>query len=99
MDEYIYQEHEVADGTHILVYKLLEGSYMFERKIFVPVSEYHPDSIVTVLTSQFRPLFSGSREMVWDWLRHNRENEEIKMVGIGKDFQLLSISEFLYHHD
>lgn len=42
MDDYIYQTHVTENGAHILVYKfdVDRNDYFFERKIFVPVSEF-----------------------------------------------------------
>lgn len=86
--DYTYQIHNTERGTDILVFKDL----MFERKIFVGVSEYNPDCLAHILTEDFQPLFGGCHEFVAMRLIGDKE---AKMVAVGKDFQILSISEYL----
>lgn len=91
MDEYMYQEQETENGTHILVFK----EEIFDRKIFVPVSEYHPDSLACVVDGSFIELFTSSHRNVVRWLRENPGQG--KMVGTGADFQILPVNEYLAH--
>jgi len=91
MDEYTYQEQETETGTHILVFR----EDVFERKVFVPVSEYYPDSLACVVDGGFHELYTGSHRNVVRWLRENPG--QAKMVGTGGDFQILSVSEYLSH--
>jgi hypothetical protein len=91
MAEYTYQIHETENGTHILIFK----EDVFERKEFVPVSEYHPDSVATVVNENFLELFTGSHDYVVWWIKNNPGQG--KMVGAGSDFQILPVKEYLSH--
>ncbi len=93
MDEYTYQEHETESGTHILIFKEEAGSHIFVRKVFVPVSDYQPDSLACVVDGGFRELYTGPHKNVLKWLRENPGKG--KMVGIGSDFQILSVDEYI----
>ena len=95
MSDQTYQIHNVEGGTHILVFEDEGGGQVFQRKIFVSNSEFHPDSIAHVLAWGYRALYSSSHEFVVKWLKENQKNEQVKMVGIGKDFQILSVAEYL----
>lgn len=92
MDEYTYQIHETENGTNILVFK--DG--MFERKAFVPVSEYRSGDAF-VLTREWRVLVYGSHHFVAEWLSKNTD-APAKMISIGSDHQILSVSEYLSLH-
>jgi hypothetical protein len=48
----------------------------------------------SVLDSKFRTLFMGEPEEVLEWLR-TTDNDQAKMVCVGEDMQLLSISEYV----
>lgn len=92
MDDYTYQIQDVEDGTHILIF----NNGLFERKVFVPVSEYNPDSVAWVIGSGFRELYVGTHANVISWLKNHSENP--KAIAVGKDFQILSISEYISLH-
>ena len=96
MNDYTYQEQETETGTHILVFREETGSHVFERKVFVPVSEYNPDSLACVVDGSFHELYSGSHHNVVKWLKENPGRAE--MVGTGGDFQTLSVSEYISLH-
>ncbi|AVD99477.1 hypothetical protein SEA_BING_55 [Streptomyces phage Bing] len=95
MDEYTYQEQETETGTHILIFREEAGGHVFQRKIFVPVSEYHPDALACVVDGAFHELYTGSHKNVVKWLNENPG--KAKMVGTGGDFQILSVSEYIFH--
>ncbi|QPX71431.1 hypothetical protein SscP1EGY_33 [Streptomyces phage SscP1EGY] len=95
MDEYTYQEHETDDGTHILVFKEQAGAHTFVRKVFVPVSEYHPDSLACAVDGKFHELYTGSHKNVVKWLKENPG--QAKMVGTGADFQILPVNEYIFY--
>lgn len=95
MDDYTYQSHSTESGEHILVF--VNG--VFERKVFVPVSEHRMESLGWVLGEDFRELFRGTHEYVLNWLERNQKTGLAKMVAVGKDFQLLSVSEYKSLHN
>ena len=95
MSDRTYQIHEFESGTHIL---LFDKDGLYERKMSVPVSEYHPDSVVNVIDREFRTLFVGTPDYAIKWLQRNKDNPNPAMVSIGKDHQLLSVEEFLELH-
>jgi hypothetical protein len=89
VDDYTYQMHETERGTHILVFKNGE----FERRIIVPVSEYK-DGYADVLDGQFCELYSGPHKYVLEFLERNADLKSPKMIAVGKDKQILSVSEY-----
>lgn len=95
MNNYTYQEQETETGTHILIFREEAGAHIFERKVFVPVSEYHPDALACVVDGGFHELYRGSHKNVVKWLNENPD--QAKMVGIGEDFEILSVSEYIFH--
>lgn len=90
MNDYTYQIHETGSGTHILIFK--DG--IFERKIVVDPSEYNPECLVRVLDRCFETIFLGTQQFVLNWIRRNRGDDRSKMIAVGKDMQLLSVSEY-----
>lgn len=95
MSDHTYLTHEFESGSHILVF---DDKGSFERKIFVPVSEYNPASISYVLADGFVELFVGTPEYVVKWLQRYNNEVEPKMVTVGKDFKILSVEEFKELH-
>lgn len=94
MDDYTYQVHEVEDGTHILVFK----NGLFERKVFVSVSEYNPECLVNVISRGFHVLFCGTNIYAIKWLQRNKDNPDPAMVTVGKDFQVIPVREYIALH-
>jgi hypothetical protein len=78
-------------GDLILVFND-EGVYV--RKVFVPKSEFRPSAYVWVLDEKFWTLFQANSFFVLKWLEEDPDRGLAKQVGIGKDFQILSIREF-----
>lgn len=95
MNDRTYQEQETESGTHILIFKEEGGTHIFEQKMFVPISEYHPDALACVVDKNFHELFTGSHKYAVEWLKENPG--QAKMVGTGADFQILSVSEYIFH--
>lgn len=93
MDEKTYQLHETERGTHILVFD--DG--VFERKIFVDLSEYHPDSVARILDRNFNTLFKGTHTRVMEWLM-THDLHSARMVAVGQDQQLLSLGMYRSIH-
>lgn len=89
MNEYTYQIHETEIGTHILVFN--DG--VFERKVFVDLSEYHPDSVASVLNKDWGTLFKGTHDRVMTWMM-THDLTDAKMVAVGKDMQVMSLGEY-----
>lgn len=96
MDDRIYQVHETEIGTHILFYKNEDGTYIFDRKVVVPVSEYDPKSVACVVDSGFKELFTGAHIYAVKWIIEHPS--QAKMVALGRDFQILSVEEYLAIH-
>ena len=96
MAEYTYQEHETESGVHILIFREEGGTHIFDRKVFVPVSEFNPDALACVVDGAFRELYTGSHQNVMKWLKENPG--QAKMVGTGGDFQILSVNEYISLH-
>lgn len=96
MDEYFYQQHETERGTHILIFKEGNDSHIFDRKVFVPVSEYLPDAVACVVDKDFKELYTGPHAYAIEWIRQNPG--EARMVGVGGDFQILSVDEYVFHY-
>jgi hypothetical protein len=90
MSPHDYKMRFVADGVHILVFH--DG--IFERKVFVSRDEFRPTHILMVVNSTMNTLFYGDTKSVYEWLEVESNAEAAKMIAIGKDMQLLSISEF-----
>lgn len=97
MNDYTYQQQETESGVHILIFKDEDGSHTFYRKVFVPVSEFHPDAIACAVDGKFHELFTGSHENMVKWLKENPG--QATMVGTGKDFQILSVAEYISLRD
>jgi len=91
MADYTYQTNSTEQGDFILVFDD-EGKYV--RKFFVPASEFRPTAYVWVLDDRFQTLFQANSLQVLRWLEEDPHREFAKQVGVGKDFQMLSISEF-----
>jgi hypothetical protein len=89
--DHTYQTNSTEHGDYILVFDN-EGVYI--RKVFVPSSEFRPSAYVWVLDEKFRTLYQANSLFVLRWLEENPDRIRAKQVGIGKDFQLLSIDEF-----
>lgn len=49
---------------------------------------------VHVIDANFRTLYQGNADFTLVWLEKDSYKELATQVGIGKDFQMLSISEF-----
>lgn len=86
-----YQINSTESGDHILVFDD-EGVYI--RKVFIPSSDFRPTAYVWVLGEKFRTLFQANSFQVLRWLDGDPNKDRAKQVGIGKDFQILSINEF-----
>lgn len=91
MADHTYQTNPSEHGDYILVFDD-EGVYV--RKVFVPSSEFRPSAYVWVLDEKFRTLYQANSFFVLRWLEENPDRVLAKQVGVGKDFQILSISEF-----
>ena len=91
MSDLTYQTNSTEHGDHILVFDD-EGVYV--RKVFVPASDFRPTAYVWVLGEGFRTLFQANSFQVLRWLEENPDKVLAKQVGVGKDFQILSVSEF-----
>lgn len=96
MDDYTYQVHETQTGTHILIFREEGGAHIFDRKVFVPVSEYNPNNVACVVDGSFKELFTGSHIYAVKWIIAHRD--QAKMVALGGDFQILSAKEYLAIH-
>jgi hypothetical protein len=96
MSDYTYQMHDTEAGTYILIFVDASGGQAFHRRVFVPISEYHPSALACAVDGAFRELYTGSHEFVVKWLREHPGRA--KMVGVGGDFQILSVSEYLSHY-
>jgi len=96
MSERTYQIHDTETGTHILIFKDEEGGQTFERKVFVPVTEYRSSALACVVDGAFREQYTGSHKFVVQWLRDHPGRA--KMVGVGEDFQIFSVSEYMSHY-
>lgn len=94
MSDWTYQEYEAEQGTHILIF----ADGLYDHKVFVSNTEYNPDSIAHVLGEGWVELAVGTKTRVVKWLRENPD-APAKMVALGRDKQILSISEFLSMHD
>jgi hypothetical protein len=92
--DYTYQIHSTESGETILVFK--DG--MFERKIFVPLSEHRMGSMGWVLDENHHELYRSTHDFVVNWLGRNKETSQAKMVAVGKDFQILPIETYIYLH-
>lgn len=86
-----YQTHSTEHGDHIIVF---DGEGIYVRKVFVPSSEFRPIAYAWVLDEKFRTLFQGNSHFVMRWLEGDPDRIRAKQVGIGKDFQTLSIDKF-----
>lgn len=91
MGGHMYQTNSTEHGDHILVF---DDEGVFVRKIFVPKSEFRPTAYVWVIDEKFRTLFQANSFFVLKWLEEDPDRDRAKQVGIGKDFQILSIAEF-----
>lgn len=91
MVDHTYQTNSTEHGDYILEFDD-EGVYV--RKVFVPKSEFRPTVYAWVLDEKFRTLFQANSFFVLKWLEEDPDRDFAKQVGIGKDFQILSISEF-----
>lgn len=91
MGDHTYQTNSTEYGDYILVFDN-EGVYV--RKVFVPASDFRPTAYVWVLDEKFRTLFQANSFQVMRWLEENPDRVLAKQVGVGKDFQILSVSEF-----
>jgi hypothetical protein len=91
MEDRTYQSHTDDHGEHILVF---DGDGVFVRKVFVPRSEFRPTAFVWILDDRFRTLFQANSHIAYRWLEENPDRVLAKQVGVGKDFQILSVSEF-----
>jgi hypothetical protein len=90
MADYTYQICSFEGGDHILVFK----DELFERKIYVSKAEIRSNPYVWVVDDRFRTLFQGNAILAYRWLETDPDKEYAKQVGIGKDFQMLSVGEF-----
>jgi hypothetical protein len=91
MSDLTYQTNSTEHGDYILVFDD-EGVYV--RKVFVPASDFRPTGYAWVLDEKFRTLFQANTFQVLRWLEENPERDRAKQLGVGKDFQILSVSEF-----
>lgn len=91
MGDHTYQTNSTEQGDYILEFDD-EGVYV--RKVFVPRSEFRPIAYVWVIDEKFRTLYQSTSRMAMLWLETDPNRDRAKQVGIGKDFQILSISEF-----
>ena len=89
--DYTYQTQSFESGDHILIF---DDEGVFVRKVHVPRSEFRPSGYVWILGEGFRELYQGNVIFALKWLEEHPDRVLAKQVGIGKDFQILSISEF-----
>ena len=90
-EDHTYQTNSTEHGDYILVF---DENGVYVRKVFVPASEFRPTAYVWVLDDRFRTLYQANAFLVLRWLEENPDKDRAKQVGVGKDFQILSISEF-----
>lgn len=83
--------HADEHGARILVFDD-EGKFLHNH--FVPSSDFRPTAYVWVLDNRFRTLFQANSFQVLKWLEEDVDRDRAKQVGVGKDFQILSIREF-----
>lgn len=91
MCEHTYQVNSTEYGDHILVF---DGEGRFVRNVFVSEFEFRRTAYVWVLDDRFQTLFQANARQVYRWLEENPNRDRANQVGIGKDFQILSIDEF-----
>lgn len=89
--DYTYQTQSFESGDVILVF---DENGVFVRKILVAKSEFRPAAYAWVLGARFEDLYKGPTIEVLRWLEEHPDRVLAKQVGIGRDFQILSISEF-----
>jgi len=91
MSDHTYQTNSTERGDYILVF---DGEGVYVRKVFVPSSEFRPTAYVWVIDEKFRTLFRANSRFVMKWLDEDQDRDRAKQIGVGKDFQMLSIDEF-----
>lgn len=91
MSDHTYHTQSMSSGDLILVFDD-EGVYI--RKVFVSKSEFRPTAYVWVIDEKFRSLYEANSMFVLKWLEEDPDRDRAKQVGVGKDFQMLSIDEF-----